>query len=206
MVTTPAGIPVAMVHCNNCTSDINAWVSLFEEFAEAIGAPQEPGKLYTLLFRKALEGSPDGGGLVSCNFYSGEPVLSLNQGRPLMVRSSDSRLNLGNFMRTHLLSALAALKIGLDILTRQEKVELTKLYAHGGFFKTPEVGQRILSAATGTPVAVMETAGEGGALWHGAAVRVSAVAPAWGDTGGFSGKQGVFGSGSPYSYGGAAGN
>lgn len=176
MVTTPAGIPVAMVHCNNCTSDINAWVSLFEEFAEAIGAPQEPGKLYTLLFRKALEGSPDGGGLVSCNFYSGEPVLGLNQGRPLMVRSPDSQLNLGNFMRTHLLSALAALKIGLDILTRQEKVELTKLYAHGGFFKTPEVGQRILSAATGTPVAVMETAGEGGPygmallcgylLWH----------------------------------------
>ena len=176
MVTTPAGIPVAMVHCNNCTSDINAWVSLFEEFAEAIGAPQEPGKLYTLLFRKALEGSPDGGGLVSCNFYSGEPVLGLNQGRPLMVRSPDSQLNLGNFMRTHLLSALAALKIGLDILTRQEKVELTKLYAHGGFFKTPEVGQRILSAATRTPVAVMETAGEGGPygmallcgylLWH----------------------------------------
>lgn len=176
MVTTPAGIPVAMVHCNNCTSDINAWVSLFEEFAEAIGAPQEPGKLYTLLFRKALEGSPDGGGLVSCNFYSGEPVLGLNQGRPLVARSPDSRLNLGNFMRTHLLSALATLKIGLDILTQQEKVELTKLYAHGGFFKTPEVGQRILSAATGTPVAVMETAGEGGPygmallcgylLWH----------------------------------------
>ena len=176
MVTTPDGMPVAMVHCNNCTSDINAWVSLFEEFAEAIGAPQEPGKLYTLLFRKALEGSPDGGGLVSCNFYSGEPVLGLNQGRPLVARSPDSRLNLGNFMRTHLLSALATLKIGLDILTQQEKVELTKLYAHGGFFKTPEVGQRILSAATGTPVAVMETAGEGGPygmallcgylLWH----------------------------------------
>ena len=176
LVTPPAGDLVGMVHCNNCTSDINAWVSLFEEFAEAIGAPQEPGKLYTLLFRKALEGSPDGGGLVSCNFYSGEPVLGLNQGRPLVARSPDSRLNLGNFMRTHLLSALATLKIGLDILTQQEKVELTKLYAHGGFFKTPEVGQRILSAATGTPVAVMETAGEGGPygmallcgylLWH----------------------------------------
>ena len=136
MVTTPAGIPVAMVHCNNCTSDINAWVSLFEEFAEAIGAPQEPGKLYTLLFRKALEGSPDGGGLVSCNFYSGEPVLGLNQGRPLVARSPDSRLNLGNFMRTHLLSALATLKIGLDILTQQEKVELPRLKSCSSFLRT----------------------------------------------------------------------
>ena len=163
MVTTPAGIPVAMVHCNNCTSDINAWVSLFEEFAEAIGAPQEPGKLYTLLFRKALEGSPDGGGLVSCNFYSGEPVLGLNQGRPLVVRSPDSRLNLGNFMRTHLLSALATLKIGLDILSRQEKVKLTKLYAHGGFFKTKGTTQKIMADALEVPVKVMATAGEGGA-------------------------------------------
>lgn len=162
MVTTPTGLPVAMVHCNNCTSDINAWVSLLGEFAEMIGVRQEKSQLYAMLFRKALEGRPDGGGLVSCNFYSGEAILGMDQGRPLLVRSPDSQLTLGNFMRTHLLSALASLKIGLDILTRQEKVKMTKLYAHGGFFKTPEVGQRILSAATGTPVAVMETAGEGG--------------------------------------------
>ena len=162
MVTTPDGAPVAMVHCNNCTSDINAWVNLFSEFAEAIGAPQEKGKLFTLLFRKALEGDTDCGGLLSYNYFSGEGVTDLDEGRPLFARTPNARFSLSNFMRTHLLSALATLKIGLDILTQTEQVPIDKLYGHGGFFKTPEVGQRMLSAAVGAPVSVMETAGEGG--------------------------------------------
>ena len=162
MVTTPDGAPVAMVHCNNCTSDINAWVNLFSQFAQAIGAPVEKGQLFTLLFRKALEGEPDCGGLLSYNYFSGEGVTDLDEGRPLFVRTPDASFTLANFMRTHLLSALATLKIGLDILTKTEQVPIDKLYGHGGFFKTPEVGQRMLSAAVGAPVSVMETAGEGG--------------------------------------------
>ncbi len=162
MVTTPAGLPVAMVHCNNCTSDINAWVNLFSEFAEAMGAPTDRGELFTLLFRKALEGDPDCGGLLSYNYFSGEGVTDLDEGRPMFLRTPDARFTLANFMRAHLLSALATLKIGLDILTRQERVVIDKLYGHGGFFKTPGVGQRMLSAAAGVPVSVMETAGEGG--------------------------------------------
>ena len=162
MVTTPDGAPVAMVHCNNCTSDINAWVSLLAEFAGAIGAPQDKGSLYTLLFRKALSGDPDCGGLLSYNYFSGEGVTDLDEGRPLFSRTPNARFTLANFMRTHILSALATLKIGLDILTQTEQVAIDKLYGHGGFFKTPEVGQRMLSAAVGAPVSVMETAGEGG--------------------------------------------
>ncbi len=162
MVTTPDGSPVAMVHCNNCTSDINAWVNLLSEFAEMIGAGQNKGELFTMLFRKALEGDPDCGGLLSFNYFSGEGVTDLDAGRPLFVRVPDSNFTLANFMRTHILSALATLKIGLDILTQTEGVEVDKLYGHGGFFKTPEVGQRMLSAAVGSPVSVMETAGEGG--------------------------------------------
>ena len=162
MVNTPDGLPVAMVHCNNCTSDINAWVSLLGEFAAAIGAPQDKGRLFTLLFRKALEGDADCGGLLSYNYFSGEGVTDLDEGRPLFARTPDARFTLANFMRAHLLSALSTLKIGLDILTQTEQVAIDKLYGHGGFFKTPEVGQRMLSAAVGAPVSVMETAGEGG--------------------------------------------
>ena len=162
MVTTPAGAPVAMVHCNNCTSDINAWVRLFGEFAELIGAPQDKGALFTALFRKALEGDADCGGLLSYNYYSGEGVTDLDEGRPLFVRRPDAAFTLANFMRTHLLSALATLKIGMDILTEEEGIVIDKLYGHGGFFKTPEVGQTMLSAAIGVPVSCMETAGEGG--------------------------------------------
>ena len=162
MVTTPDGAPVAMVHCNNCTSDINAWVGLLSEFAAAIGAPQDKGRLFTLLFRKSLEGDADCGGLLSYNYFSGEGVTDLDEGRPLFARTPDARFTLANFMRTHLLSALSTLKIGLDILTQTEQVAIDKLYGHGGFFKTPEVGQRMLSAAVGAPVSVMETAGEGG--------------------------------------------
>ena len=162
MVTTPAGRPVAMVHCNNCTSDINAWVNLFGEFAGAVGAAVDKNRLYTLLFNKALEGDADCGGLLSYNYLSGEGVTDLDEGRPVFLRTPDAKMTLANFMRTHLLSALATLKIGLDILTREENVPVDKLYGHGGYFKTPGVGQRMLSAAVGSPVSVMETAGEGG--------------------------------------------
>ena len=162
MVTTPDGLPVAMVHCNNCTSDINAWVGLFSEFCELMGMETNKGELFTKLFRIALEGDADCGGLLSYNYFSGEGVTDLDEGRPVFARTPDARFTLANFMRTHLLSALATLKIGLDILMQTERVEIDKLYGHGGFFKTPEVGQRMLSAAVGAPVSVMETAGEGG--------------------------------------------
>lgn len=162
MVTTPAGAPVAMVHCNNCTSDINAWVGLFAEFCKTIGANLDMDQLYPMLFQKALEGDQDCGGLLSYNYFSGEGVTNLDAGRPIFARMPDSRFTLANFMRTHLLSALATLKIGLDILTKEESVEINKLYGHGGYFKTPGVGQRMLSAAVAAPVSVMETAGEGG--------------------------------------------
>lgn len=162
MVTTPDGLPVAMVHCSNCTSDINAWARLFSEFAETMGFPVDRGELFEKLFRKALDGDPDCGGLLSYNYFSGESVTDMDEGRPVFARTPESRFTLANFMRTHLLSALATLKIGLDILTGTERVRIDKLYAHGGFFKTPEVGQRLLSAAVGAPVSVMETAGEGG--------------------------------------------
>ena len=162
MVNTPDGLPVAMVHCNNCTSDINAWVGLFSEFCELMGMETNKGELFTKLFRIALEGDADCGGLLSYNYFSGEGVTDLDEGRPVFARTPDARFTLANFMRTHLLSALATLKIGLDILTQTERVEIDKLYGHGGFFKTPEVGQRMLSAAVGAPVSVMETAGEGG--------------------------------------------
>ena len=162
MVTTPDGAPVAMVHCNNCTSDINAWVNLFAEYSELMGQPVNKGELFTRLFRKALEGDADCGGLMSFNYFSGEGVTDLDEGRPLFARMPNASFTLANFMRTHLLSALATLKIGLDILTKTEQVPIDKLYGHGGFFKTPGVGQRMLSAAVGAPVSVMETAGEGG--------------------------------------------
>ena len=176
MVTTPDGLPVAMVHCNNCTSDINAWVHLFAEFAWLLDVDIKRDQLFTLLFQIALTGAPDCGGLLSYNYFSGEGVTDLDEGRPVFARTPNAKLTLANFMRTHLLSALATLKIGMDILTGTEQVQIDKLYGHGGFFKTPEVGQRMLSAAVGTPVSVMETAGEGGPygmallsaymLWH----------------------------------------
>ena len=162
MVTTPDGLPVAMVHCNNCTSDINAWVNLFFEFCDLTDAEENKPELYVKLFKKALEGDPDCGGLMSFNYFSGEGVTDLDEGRPIFARTPDAKFTLANFMRAHILSALATLKIGIDILTRTERVEIDKLYGHGGFFKTPEVGQRMLSAAVGAPVSVMETAGEGG--------------------------------------------
>ena len=161
MVTTPAGKPVAMVHCNNCTSDINAWVTLFREVLGMFGQEPDSNTLFTKLFKAALDGDPDCGGLLSFNYYSGEGVTDFNEGRLLFMRKPDSEFSLANFMRTHLCSAMATLKIGMDILS-EEGVQIDKIYGHGGFFKTEEVGQRILSAAIRTPVSVMETAGEGG--------------------------------------------
>ena len=162
MVTTPDGKPVAMVHCNNCTSDLNAWISMFGEFADKIGAKLDKNTLYTTMFEAALEGEPDCGGLIGFNYLSGESITGFTEGRPLFMRLPNARMTLANFMREQLLSSLATLKIGLDILTVEEKVPIDRLYGHGGLFKTPVVGQKLLSAAVNAPVSVMETAGEGG--------------------------------------------
>lgn len=162
MVTTPSGKPVAMVHCNNCTSDINAWAGIFTEFAEALGAKTSKGKILDLMFEKAMDGDSDCGGLLSYNYFSGEPVTGLQEGRPLFVRTADAKFTLGNFMRVQLYSALAALKVGLDLLLKNEKAAIDKIYGHGGFYIYPGVGQKITAAAIDAPVSVMKTAGEGG--------------------------------------------
>lgn len=162
MVTTPTGKPVAMVHCNNCTSDINAWASLFTEFARAIGSDISKGKVFDLMYEMAKTGEKDCGGLVSYNYYSGEPVAGCGEGRPLFLRTPDSKMTLPNFMRTHIYSAMAALKIGLDLLTQNEKVEIDELYGHGGYYIYPDVGQSVTAAVANSPVSVMKTAGEGG--------------------------------------------
>ena len=161
MVTTPSGSPVAMVHCNNCTTDINSWVNLFGEFAVKAGFEVDRNNLFTMLYSIALEGKADCGGLMSCNYYSGEGVTDFDGGLPLFIHRPDSQVGLADFMRTHMMSAMATLKIGMDIL-RAENVTIDKIFGHGGYFKTPVAGQKILSAAIGAPVSVMETAGEGG--------------------------------------------
>ncbi|WP_251552285.1 xylulokinase [Neobacillus muris] len=163
LVTTPTGSPVGMVHANNCSSDINAWMGLFREFSEAMGFKVETHQLFEVLFNKALEADPDGGGLLSYGYFSGENITGLEQGRPLFVRTPESRFNLANFMRTHLFTAFGALKIGMDILTKNEQVAIDRILAHGGLFKTPIVGQKIVAAAMNAPVSLMATAGEGGA-------------------------------------------
>lgn len=163
LVTTPTGNLVGMVHCNNCTSDLNAWVNIFKEFSEAMGMEVDMNHLYGTLYNKALTGDADCGGLLSYCYLSGEPITGFEEGRPLFVRTPESRFNLANFMRTHLYSSLATLKIGMDILFKEEGVTLDNLMGHGGFFKTKGVGQRVMAAAASVPVSVMETAGEGGA-------------------------------------------
>ena len=162
LVTTPDGSLVGMVHANNCTSDLNAWAGLFQEFAQCFGMNIEADTLYETLFCKALEGDKDGGGLLSYGYLSGENITGIAEGRPLFVRTPESHFSLANFMRVHLFSALGALKQGMDILLKEEKVSIDTILGHGGFFKTKGVGQRILAAAIDTPVSVMETAGEGG--------------------------------------------
>jgi sugar (pentulose or hexulose) kinase len=163
MVTTPDGSLVAMVHCNNCTSDINAWVKIFKEYAELLGVQQNTNELYTRLFEAALKGDADCGGTISYNYISGEPVTGLEDGRPLFVRSAGDKFSLANFMRAHLYGAIGVLKLGNDILLNEEMVRVDRIMGHGGYFTTPIVGQRMLAAALNTPISVMETAGEGGA-------------------------------------------
>lgn len=163
IVTTPDAKPVAMVHCNNCTSDINSWVGLLKETLKLFGKELSDGELYTSLFNEALKGDADAGGLLAYNFLSGEPIAKVMSGTPLFMRSVNDTFNLANFMRCHLYSALACLKIGNDILFVKEKVGVDRLTGHGGFFKTPVVGQCVLAAALNSPISVMSTAGEGGA-------------------------------------------
>ena len=163
IVTTPDGSPVAMVHCNNCTSDLNAWIGIFREYQELMGMPVDMNEIFSRLYNKALEGDADCGGLLSYNYISGEPITGASEGRPLFMRSATSRFNLANFMRAHLHAAVGVLKIGNDILFNEEKVKVDRITGHGGLFKTPGVGQRILAAALNSPISVMETAGEGGA-------------------------------------------
>ncbi|MCR5395737.1 MAG: FGGY-family carbohydrate kinase [Bacteroidales bacterium] len=163
MVTTPDGSPVAMVHCNNCTSDINAWVKLFKEYQELLGVPVDMNQIYGLLYNNALKGDADCGGVLAYNYISGEPVTGLAEGRPMVVRSANDKFNLANFIRTNLYATVAVLKIGNDVLFKEEKIKVDRITGHGGLFKTPGVGQRILAAALNSPISVMETAGEGGA-------------------------------------------
>ena len=162
IVTTPSGKPVAMVHCNSCTSDINAWVGLFREFANLFGVRIDSGDLYTGLFKEAMKGDRDCGGLVNFNYYAGEPVTEIYEGRPLFVRMPDAKFSLANFMRVQIYAAMETLKYGMDIMNR-ENVAIDRIYGHGGLFKTKGVAQNLLSAAIKAPVTVMETAGEGGA-------------------------------------------
>lgn len=162
LVTTPVGDAVAMVHCNNCTSDLNAWIGLFKEFSDMFGMDIDINDIYGRLYNNAMTGEKDCGGLVAFNLFSGEPVIGLDDGAPMFARKADAKMNLANFMRTHLYASLATLKIGCDILFKEEHVKVDTLYGHGGLFKTKGVGQSVLAAAMNAPVAVMETAGEGG--------------------------------------------
>ena len=170
-----------MVHCNNCTSDLNAWVNIFKEFAEAFGMKVDMNDLFGTLYNKALEGDADCGGLLAYNYFSGESITGFEEGRPLFVRRPDSKFNLANFMRVHLLTSLGALKAGMDILVKEEKVQIDKMLGHGGFFLTKGVGQRVMAAAMQTPVFVMETAGEGGA-WGIALLAAYMIGKAEGQT------------------------
>lgn len=163
MVTTPSGFPCAMSHANNGTSDLNAWVGLFQEFCTLMGVEADMGELFRTLYTHSLTGDPDCGGLLAYGYYSGENITFINEGRPLFVRTPDSRFNLANFMRANLYTSLGAVKLGMDILLKDEGVPLDRIMGHGGLFKTPGVMQRYLAAAVNTPVTVMATASEGGA-------------------------------------------
>ena len=163
MVTTPDGSLVAMVHCNNCTSDLDSWIGLLKETVELMSGSVDVPKLYDTFYNKALEGAPDCGGLLSYNYYSGEHTTGFEAGRPLFTKLPDSKMNLANFARAILFSTMATLKFGMNILTEKEFVRVDRLLGHGGLFKTPGVGQKLMAAVLETPVAVMSTAGEGGA-------------------------------------------
>ncbi len=163
IVTTPDGDPVAMVHCNNCTTDLDAWVKLFGGLLDRAGASIPKGRLYDTLYELADEGDPDCSGIIAYNYYAGEQVTELTEGRPMVFRSPESKFTIQNLMRSLVYSTVATLKIGMDILTSEEKVKLDRIYAHGGLFKTPVPSQSILAAALGSDVTLMNTAGEGGA-------------------------------------------
>ena len=163
MVTTPDGSLVAMVHCNNCTSDLNAWVNLFKEYQQLLGIPVDMNEVFGKLYNNALTGDADCGGLIAYNYISGEPVTGLAEGRPMFVRSANDKFNLANFMRANLYASVGVLKIGNDILFNEEHIKVDRITGHGGLFKTKGVGQRVLAAAINSPISVMETAGEGGA-------------------------------------------
>ncbi len=163
IVTTPCGDPVAMVHCNNCTTELNCWVDLFDELLRDCGCAMPRNELYNKLFAAALEGAADCSGIISYNYHSGEHVTGFTEGRPMLVRSPESTFNIANVMRSLIYSSMSTLKIGMDILFDEEKVTLDRIYAHGGLFKSPVTGQRFLASALGVPVSLMATAGEGGA-------------------------------------------
>lgn len=162
IITTPAGSPVAMVHCNNCTSDLNAWAHLFKEFSELLGQSPQMRDIYTLLYNHSMEGDPDCGGLVTFNYIAGEHATGLTEGRPMFLRSPGDRFSLANFMKAHLYAAVCVLKAGNEVLFKEEGVKVDRITGHGGLFKTPVVGQKVLAAALDSPISVMETAGEGG--------------------------------------------
>ncbi len=162
VVATPSGKTVAMAHTNTCTSEIDAWVNLIADAAGAMGWPVDKNELYPAMYRKALEGDPDCSGIIAFNYFAGEPLTGTETGRPMLVRLPDSRLSIANLMRSQLYGAIATLKIGMDMLAREEQVESDRLLGHGGFFKTPGVGQQILADALNVPISTMETAGEGG--------------------------------------------
>lgn len=163
VITTPTGKPVAMVHCNNCTTDLNAWIGLIKEAVQLFGGKVDTNELFTKLFQKAMEGDPDAGALLAYNYDSGENIMGLTEGRPMFVRRADSRFNLANFMRAQLYSAVATLKVGFDLMLGEGGVKVDQIYAHGGLFKTEKVGQSVLVSAINAPVTVLETADEGGA-------------------------------------------
>ena len=174
LVTTPVGDAVAMVHCNNCSSDINAWMNLFKEFADCFGCNIDKGDIYEVLYKKSQEGDKDGGGLLAYNYFSGEHVTGFEEGRPVFAREVNSNFTLANFMKVTLYTAFGALKTGLDILLKEEDVKIDSIYGHGGLFTTKGVCQKILAAAMNAPVSVMDTASEGGA-W-GMAILASYMA------------------------------
>src|SRR3954470_7725173 len=176
LVTTPAGDLVAMVHCNNGASELNAWVGLFTEFAQLLGSSADSATIFKTLFTAALSGAPNCDGMVAFNYLAGEPITDLEEGRPLFLRSPDGRFDLATFMRTHLFASLATLRIGMDVLQKDEAVPLDNMFAHGGLFKTPGVGQRLLAAAIDTPVTVGDVAAEGGA-WGIAVLAAFAALP-----------------------------
>src|SRR5699024_5540867 len=162
IVTTPTGKPVAMVHCNNFTSDINAWISLFAELLKAFETNVDMDKLFTFLFEQAMKADSDSGKLINCNYFSGEPITGFDEGRPLFARMPDSNLTIPNFMQSQIYSALATLEIGMELLTKKEKVKVDYILGHGGFFKTKGVGQQLMANSLKVPVSVMNLAGEGG--------------------------------------------